>query len=268
MGDLFGGSKPATQTSEFKMSPEQQQIFSMAMPYLKQFASSGIKLPTGSGVAGWDPTQLQAQNMAIGTALGGQSSLAGSGLGAAGYMLDPSIMLNPNNNTALQGYIQSATRPLTDDLLQRVLPEIRGEAITTGNFGSSGRGIAESGAVANTARQIGDTTSQIASNAYGQGLNAMGSTLAQLPNTMGAMLGPSSTLASVGDVRQGMSQTLLDEMRNRYMQEQTLPLDIGSQLLSIISGMPGGKTVATGTAPQASPFNQMAGLGLTLAGML
>lgn len=265
MSDLFGGTE-GQQQSTVKLGKEQKEIFNYAMPYIRDFASSGITLPSGSGIAGWDPLQLQAQESAIGAALGGQTALAGKGLGAAQFMLGD--VLNPESNSYLKKYMTGATEQITDNFLRNVLPHIRTEAITTGNFRGSGHDIAEGLAAGEAAKAVGNTQAQIANAAYGQGLNAMQSTLAQLPSTMGAMLAPTSTLAAVGDTRQGMSQAVLDEMRERFMQEQTLPLSIGAQLLQLIQGMPGATTVSSGTAPQASPLMQIGGLGMALAGMM
>lgn len=266
MSGLFGSNKPSKQTTTTQLGPEQKKIFSYAMPYLEDFAKNGVQLPTESGVAGFDPLQQQAQESAIGAALGSQTQLANKGLGASNFLLGD--VLNPESNPALQRYMTGATDQITNNFLRNVMPSIRGEAITTGNFGSSGQGIATGLAAGEAANAVGNTQAQIANTGYGQGLNAMSNALNQLPSTMGAMLGPSSTLAAVGDVRQGLSQNILDEAQQRYMQQQMLPLTIGSQLMSILNGMPGGTTVSTGTAPQASPLMQMGGLGLALAGIM
>lgn len=264
MGDLFKSS-PTQQTTTFTPNQDQQSLIDMAMPYLKQFGQQGIQQQQGSNVAGWDPAQLQAQQMALNTAMGSQTNLAGKTAGAANFMLGD--VLDPASNPGLQRYIQSATQPITDQLMQSTLPEIRGEAISTGNFSGSGRGIAEGLASAGASRAVGDTTAGIVNDAYGKGLNAVSSTLGQMPQIQASQLNPAQTVSSVGDARQGMAQTLLDELRNQFMAKQMMPYQVGSLLLNAMQGIPGGTSMAQGSGGDPSPLMQGAGIGTILMGL-
>lgn len=91
---------------------------------------------------------------------------------ALGTLMDPNI-LNADSNPALQSYIQAAVRPLSQQFSEVTMPGISQDAITAGGFGGSRQGIAEGLAAGRLAQATGDTTAKIASEGYGQGLQAM-----------------------------------------------------------------------------------------------
>lgn len=264
MSGLFGGGQSPTQSTTFKLGPEQKALFDLAFPYLKEGASAGPpKLPEGSGIAPFDPAQISAQNMALG-AVPTVSSLAGSAAGANNFLLGDVLL--PESNPALRGYIDSATRPIFENLNESVLPSIRADFgdPNTANFSNSGRGIATGQAIRGAESAAGDAASRIASTAYGQGLDAMTRGLGLLPQTQGAQLAPAQATSAVGDVRQEFAQQILNEMLNRYMYEQTAPLEFGKELIGVTGSLPGGTSVSTGSVPSANPLT--AGIGGAAAG--
>lgn len=256
MGGLFGGGETKS-TTEYTMSPEQRQMYALALPFMKQFGKTPLKLPEGSGVQGFDPLQEQAQQMAVTSAMGGQSDLAKQGMQASNFMMGD--VLSPESNPYLAKYMKAATDPIAENLTQNLLPNIRADATKTGQFGGTGRALAEGDAWRQSAKQIGDTSSQIASQGYGQGLQAMQSAVSNLPQTMAAQLMPASTVAAVGEQKQQLAQTILNEIRNRFMQEQTLPYMQGSMIMNALQAIPGGTSVTTGQGGQSSPFSQILG---------
>lgn len=92
--------------------------------------------------------------------------------GALGTLLDPSI-LDAGSNPYLQSYMAAALHPLQDQYANTIMPGIAGDAISAGGFGGSRQGIAEGLAAQGLSRASGDTTANIASQGYGQGLQAM-----------------------------------------------------------------------------------------------
>lgn len=87
-------------------------------------------------------------------------------------LLNPNI-LNASSNPYLQSYMEAATRPLEQQYAEKIMPGIAGSAITAGGYGGSRQGIAEGLASRGLSQASGDTTAKIASEGYGQGLNAM-----------------------------------------------------------------------------------------------
>lgn len=259
------GATPQTQTSTYTPNPYTQELLGLAMPNLQAFAANPPKLQEGSQIAGFDPLQTQGQNMVLGTTAGQQGVVGNAATGT--NFLTSGDVLRPESNPALQGYIDAAVRPISENLTQLALPAIRSGATQAGQFGSSRHGIAEGLAIGKTNQAIGDTTSKIANTAYGQGLDAMQRGLALAPSTAQALTIPGVTTSGVGDVRQALAQALLGEGNQKYMYEQMLPLLVGRELAQIASGIPGGTTTAQASTPQKNPWSSAAGGALTGASL-
>lgn len=264
INDLFKAPDQKSTTS-FKPSKEQKQLLTPTMGYLQDFAQQGVQLPTATGIADFNPTQLAAQSQALGAA-GQQSSLAGQGAGFSDWLFSGAA-LDPNSNPALQATISAATRPIFEGLTQVALPQIRGEARSTGNFGSSKQGIAEGLASQGASQAAGDVGTNIAYQGYQSGLDAMMRNLGLLPSTLGSMTAGAATTGAVGDAQYGLTQGRLTEEQSRYMQQQLMPLSIGQELLAALGAIPGGSTVSKTSGGGASPFSQVLGAGLTAASM-
>lgn len=263
LDSIFGGGTQKSTTS-FKPSAQQNQVMGWAMPYLSSFAQQGVQLPTGTGIADFNPTQLASQQQALGAA-NQQTSLAGQGMGFSDWLFSGAA-LDPNSNPALQSTINAATRPIFEGLTEQVLPQLRGEARTTGNFGSSKQGIAEAGASRAASNAAGDTASRIAYQGYQSGLDAMMRNLGLLPQTLNSLTAGAATTGAVGDAQYGLSQARLTEEQDKYMQQQLLPLSIGQELLSALGAIPGGSTTSKISGTTASPISQLFGGAATLLG--
>ena len=264
MSGLFGGGTQKTETT-VKLSPEQKALLGLAMPYATEFAKSGIQLPEGSGIVGFNPTQQASQGMAL-AAAGNQAKLAGGGGGFSDWLFSGDV-LNPETNPGLRSAIEAGTRPIFEGLTEQALPAIRGEAISTGNFGSSRQGIAEGLASREASRAAGDVAGGIAYQGYQSGLDAMIKNLGLLPQTMSAQTGPAATVGAVGDVQQQLAQMLLSEARDRSMQEQLLPLNIGKELVGMVSGLPGATTASSTQMPSTNPLSALLGIASLGAGL-
>lgn len=248
--------QPTTTTTQQVLSPEQQQLLNLAMPGFKDFAANPPDRYQGSTVAGFDPSQVQGQNMAL-SAAGTQNNLATAGADATKFALNDALRVD--SNPYLGGYIDAAVRPITQQLTESTLPAIRGSAVTTGNFGSSRQGIAEGLASGRASQAVGDTTAKIASDAYGKGLDAQGKALALLPQTQAAQTTGAVTTSGVGDVRQALQQALLNDDVSKFNYDQLLPFLVSSELASAASGIPGGGAISTGTGSSKNPLTS--GLG-------
>lgn len=265
MSGVFSPSKTNVRsTSSVSLRPEQQNLLTAATPYVTKFAKEGITLPTGSSIAPFNTQQTAAQNMVLGRA-GGINSGADEGLNASNFALSGDILL-PESNPALRGAIDASTRPLFEGLTEQILPSIRGEANTTGNIGSSRQGIAEGIAARGTQQAAGDVASKVAYSGYQSGLDAQMRALGLLPQTLGAQTQGAQAVGAVGDAQQQMTQKLLDELKAQFLQRQTLPLDIGKELISLVGAIPTAGATATSQIPQPSLFQQLLGTAATAAG--
>jgi hypothetical protein len=91
--------------------------------------------------------------------------------------------LDPANNPALQSYMAAATRPISENLLYNVLPNVRSGAAGAGQYGSSRQGIAEALAANKAFQEMGDVSANIANQGYQTGLGVAGQTYGNQLNT-------------------------------------------------------------------------------------
>ena len=266
MSGIFSPSKQkTTSTSRVQLAPEQQQLLTAATPWVKQFATNGITMPTGSQVAPFNATQLQAQQQVLNNAPKQQGG-ADAGLASSNWLLSGAA-LDPNSNPGLRGAIDAATRPLFENLTQVALPQIRSDAMGTGNYGSTRQGVAEGLAIQGTQRAAGDAASNIAFQGYNSGLDAMNRALGTLGSTLDAQNASALGIGAVGDVNQAQQQAVLDEATNKYYQKQLMPLEIGKELINLVGAIPSAGASNSTVSPGNSLFQNLLGAGMTAAGL-
>lgn len=257
-----GSSQPTTQTTQYNLSPEQRELLKIAMPGLREFSGkpASESIPSFSGVAGFDPLQMQGQEAVVGAAPG-QAGVVGTAAGGNAFLSGGNV-LYPESNPALRGSIDAATRPIVDTLLEKALPAVRNQAVAAGQFGSSRQGIAEGQAIRGAETAVGDTAAKIASAGYGQGLDAMVKGIGLAPQTAQSLALPGLSLSGVGDVRQALSQAMLGEQTNRFTTEAMWPLLVGKEFAGIAGAIPGGGSTTTASGPQSNSLMQALGLGV------
>jgi len=249
-----------TQTTTQQLSPEQQELLGLAMPGLRQFAAQGPRTPDQSFVAGFDPMQTAGQNQVLG-GIGAQGDIVGSAARGNQFLTSGDV-LKASSNPGLASYMDAAVQPIYQNLTRSVLPGVRGEAQSAGQFGGSRQGIAEGLAGAGASEAAGRVTGDIANRGYTSGLSAMTQGIGMAPGIAGAQSIPGLTTSGVGDVRQGLNQAQLGEQANRWNYQNLFPLLMGQQYAGMAAGLPGGSTTTTGSGPKTNPWMQGAGLGL------
>lgn len=258
-----GGEQSSTTTTVRELSPQQQSLLDLAIPRAEKFGEQGLTLPQESGVAGFDPLQLQAQESALQQAQpgGALANTVGNATLAQNFALGP--LLFPETNPALRQATDAAIRPLTEQFTESVLPQIRGGAIAANQPGGSRQGVAEGIASRGFLRQVGDTSANIQSDAYQQGLDAFIKGLALAPQTAGLQTLPSSILDIIGGQRQGQEQQRLTEEQTKFFNTQLLDLTVAQELAKLAGTFGGGSTIATATQPNqaggSSAFNRALG---------
>ncbi|NIS77748.1 MAG: hypothetical protein GTO00_09080 [Deltaproteobacteria bacterium] len=274
---FFGGSPPSTQstttTSRVELGPEQRELINLALPFARSFAGTGLQLPPETGIAGFDPLQVQAQG-----GLAGLVSDPNSPFGQAvqqanlaqNFALGP--VLFPETNPALARATEAAITPLTEAFTQSVLPNIRSGAALAGQPGSSRQGIAEGIASGNFLRQVGDTSAQLQNEAFRAGLDVFSRGLLTAPQTLNLQTQPFSILDIIGGQRRDLSQALLTEEQEKQFNQQLLDLVVAQELTNLAAGVGGGTGVGEAIAPTGvqgpSAFQNLlggAGLGAAIA---
>lgn len=259
-----------TQTNKIELSPEQKEIFGLAMPKIREYASSTPQLFAGSGIAGFNPTQLAGQQAAL-DAADEAGGLAGQAGATQAQLLDPEFMLNPNQY--LLPAANAVTRMTTENLMENILPGIRSGATATGgqySGGSTRQGIAEGRAIQGSSREISDSLAKMFLQNYQTGLSGLRAAVDSNAGVMRQSLFPASIMQAVGGQQQGMEQAQLDELIQRFYTQQDLPLLQSQQIMNLVQGMPGSTGVSTvqGAQPKTSGLQQAVGLGMTLLPMM
>jgi len=259
-----GGSTPQpTQQTKVEMSPQQRWLFDLARPGIRDFAASVPQRYPGSLIAGFDPLQWSGQNMALGAA-GTQQDLLKGAFDANKFLTG--AIWDPKSNPALQGAINAAIRPVTEQYREQVLPSIGDTFQQAGQqFGGSRRGVAEGIASGKYLDTVGDTASKLVQDQYGNNLNAFVRGTALAPTTAQSLLIPAQTVSGIGDIRQRLAQALLGEKGQNFNYDQYAPYLQSKDLLSLISGIPGGTTTSTANNPPQAPWWQQA-LGMGMMG--
>lgn len=268
----MGGSSPKTQTqtSTVQLSPEQQQMFQLALPYAQQYGAQPLTSYGGQTIAGFNSTEQQAQQQykdaaaPIGTALGGMAA------NAQAMALDPR-QLDPTSNPYISQIADQITGKIGSNLTQNILPNIRADGIqTNGMFagGNTRQLMSENLAGVGAVKEMGDALNRLYFDNYQAGLNNMSRAIGQNPSVQAQQLFGADVLGAVGGQERAMEQAKLDEAMKQWTIEQQLPYMRASELLSLISGMPGGTgvTTMTGVGPKTNPT--MGALGGAASGAM
>lgn len=269
----MGGSSESDQkTTTQQLTPEQQALTQAAAGNYQQFAASNPTLPTGDqAVSPFDPLQTQGQNQVLGAV-----PQAADTVGTAANTnkeIASGAFLDPGSNPYVQNAVKAAVNPIYDNLTQRVLPGIGAGASTgaggiSANFGGSRQGIAEGLATKSADEAAGNAGAGILNQALQTGLGATNTAIAQAPTSAGSLSIPGTMTSTVGDVRQGQAQNVLNANNAASQLQQWLPLLKAQYLTQGASGLPGGSTVSTGTSNKdANPISQIIG-GASAAGGL
>ena len=195
------------------------------------------------------------------------SSLGQVGQTAAGGFL--------NANPYQQAMMEAATRPLTQQFSQAVLPGISSLYSRSGRLGSGAMERALGTATEAYGRSLGDITANIAGTQYQQerGLQQQAqlqqAQLAGLaPQFYSQQFLPSQTLAQVGAQQEAIAAQPLQEQLARYQFGQQLPYQQLQGYLSSVYGAPLG-SYGTQTTNAPTYQNRSAGvLGGAIAGGL
>lgn len=248
------GSAQPSQTTTFKPSKQQMELYNLAKPGILEWSATVPERYGGSTIAPFDPLQVAGQNLALGAA-GSQAGLSEGAVNANQFLMGD--IWNPASNPYLTGAIDAAVRPITQKYQEVVRPNIRDEFAQAGQqFGGSERIGAEARAGADYLSQVGDTSSKLVQDQYGNNLTAMLRALALAPQTQGTTLAPAQTVSGIGDIRQAFAQALLGEDVGNYYYDENAKYLQSKELLALMAGLPGGSVQSTANNPPQAPLWQ------------
>jgi hypothetical protein len=192
-----------------------------------------------------------------------QASMGQVGQTAAGGFL--------NANPYQQAMMEAATRPLTQQFSQAVLPGISSLYSRSGRLGSGAMERALGTATEAYGRSLGDITSNIAGTQYQQeramqqqAQLAQAQLAGAAPSFYGQQFLPSQTLAQVGAQQEAIAAQPLQEQLARYQFGQQLPYQQLQGYLSSVYGTPLGQY---GTRTTDVPTYQNRGAGILGGGI-
>jgi hypothetical protein len=241
---LFFGAQPQLFPGQTYVSPSAQT---------QQALAQQEALATGA-----QPT-LQAAQQAY------QASLGQIGQTAAGGFLQGSPYQ--------QAMLASATRPITQQFGEQVIPGIASLYSRAGRYGSGAMERALGGATEAYGRALGDVSANIVGQDYArerqlqQQAQLGQAALAQsAPSFFQMGFLPSQALAQVGAAREQIAAQPLQEQIQRYQYSQQQPYEALGGFLSSIYGTPMGQSVI----PQAQTNRTAQNLGIlsTVGGLI
>ena len=231
----FGGSREGIQRSEYERNVQDQMARTTQADYAQNYLQA--QQASMNAFQNQQARMQQAGNLALGAGqLQTNAALqAGQNIGSLG-------------NMASQGYLN------TGQLAQ-------GIGQSTGQLGlSAGQLGLQAGQALGQSYVSGGQLQQAAAG----GIGALGSQLQSLgQSASGLGQGDVSFLYNVGSQLQSLEQKKLDAQRASALQAQYEPFQRISFMSDIYKGAPSSQqTIATSTAPGASPISQAAGLGI------
>ncbi len=234
-----------------------QPEFFPGQTYVSPSAATTESLAQQEALARQQSPVLQQAQQAYTSSLGQIGQTAGGGF--------------LNANPYQQAMMEAATRPLTQQFSQSVLPGISSLYSKSGRLGSGSMERALGTATEAYGRSLGDITANIAGTQYQQerGLQQQAqlqqAQLAGLaPQFYGQQFLPSQALAQVGAQQEAISAQPLQEQLARYQFGQQLPYQQLQGYLSSVYGTPLG---SYGTQTTNAPTYQNRGAGVLGGGI-
>lgn len=230
------------------------------------YATGGPQLFPSTRIARFNPLEAEGQARAVATAQGPLQGLADATGSAAQFNLGAGR--DVASNPYFQGALSGAIRPIREQLLEQILPSIRNQALTGGNFGGSRQAIAEGLAAKGAINAAQDTTARMSSDEYNAAQQRALSTMQMSPTIAQGMLAPGQVMSGVGETQRGMSQAELSEQASDYEYYQKLPYQNLAEFANYVRSPYGSSATSRVDAPQADPLQQIIGGAMTIPALI
>ena len=250
MGSFFsGGTKTATTTNTSQPWSSQQPYLEDIMKQAKTlYNSSGPSYYPGNTVAGFSPEQQQAFTRANERSLNGNANMNA----ASAYNRD--VIGGKYSGDPYQSQV-------FQNIQSQVLPAVNSQFSAAGRYGS--------GAHADSAaRGLTDAFAPYATQMYQQGLDRQQQAASMAPVFAQNDYTDIAAQADVGQQKQALAQSEIQDAMNRYNYAQDLPAAKLGQYLGFVGGNYGGVQTSQTPYQTPSPFSQILGGGLGLLGLL
>lgn len=190
---------------------------------------------------------------------------------AANTIFDTAAGNYLNSNPYLQGAIDVATRPVMQNYAENTLPGVASYFSQAGRYGSNAMqtGLRQAQDAAN--RQIGDISTGMAFQNYGQERGRQLQAAAAAPSAYGFQFLPDQMLAQIGATREGKAGEQLQDQINRFEFNQDAPWEELSRYMGLIGGSYGSSGTTSSFIPSSSAAGGILGGalgGATLGGQI
>ena len=233
----------------------------------KWFASSTPEYYQGNTVAQFTPDQIAAMDKI--------RTRANSGLGTMDNTLEMLQKTSKgdflNANPYLDAMFDNASRGVTKQFKENVMPGIASMYSEAGRYGSGAMTTATGAAGGALGDSLAGMSAEIYGGNYQQERNRQMQAAGLMPVVSAAQFDNDNALFGLGQTQQGMDQANIDADRNKWDFNQNKELMKLQQYAQLLSGGlgAGGTTTTNGTATsEQQPKNKMAGaIGGAATGM-
>jgi len=187
----------------------------------------------GNTIALPSALQLQGEEAARLSALGGQTQIAGSLLPAMQHQLAGPA--NVANNPYLAGATTAALRPIYQQT-QNLLTQARRGATGAGQLNSDRQALLEQGVIGDYLTKAGDVSASMYNQAYENALRTQAASIGMIPTAMQGMLTPATTLMGMGQLQSQRAQQAIEAARERFEFGQQAPYAALNEYGNIVAG--------------------------------
>lgn len=261
-----------TAIAPFNPTQETAQAGALAMtPVLGDYAANawdGNQFLSGGGVLGTTPFNSQFNKVSTGQMGAANPTFGAVSPIAQGKTQNPVLdmlgmftsgdLMDVNKNPSLRGAIDAATRPIVENTLRQALPAVRQDFIGAGQYGGTKQGLAESQAINEMQKNVGDVSSSMANRAYETGLEGTLKGLGLYSDAWGQGIQDRLGAAGLLDTAYGRQMSGVLDANNMRADAY------GNELDAMLKGL--------GLAPQTAslgllPWQVMSAVGDTQQGM-
>jgi hypothetical protein len=237
-----GSDSPTYQTTTANNAPWSgvQPALTETIPMVtQQVRDRPLSYFPGSTVVPYSPQTTQALGLMESRALAG-NPIEGQAQGEAGKVLAGDYLTG--GNPAYQGMVERSIAPLRQEFQNTVVPGVNSAFAGRGRTGSNMQKEALGTAADRYMRQVGDVTSGLAYQNYGDERSRMAGTMALAPSLAQGDYYDIAQLGNVGSALESQSQAQLSDEVNRFNFGQQEPIQRLATTLGLLNGGYGGQT--------------------------
>lgn len=172
-----------------------------------------------------------------------------------------------NSNSYLQGAINAAVQPITNAFSSEVMPGIDSNFSSAGRYGSGLQGQAYSDAEQNLAQQIGNVSSQMAYQNYGDERQRQMQASALAPSAAQTDYTDLGMLGQAGQGYDQYNQNLINADIQKYNYNNNAQWNFLNDYIGLLNGATGGSSTTTGQQPGSTAGGAITGaLGGAMGG--